>query len=225
MSASTWQNPAHFQSCDGKRAFRSLAEAEIEAERASKKTGELILAYTCYDCGRFNVGHADLSQQLARILHLDRPCQRCGQVEEAEGQELPFNDSVLFRPMPEGRRSGTSRRAGDRRSWSTSEVHLTPMADQVSTPERENIVAMTALVSRIVHCLVEEASAVSIQAVTKNHETSLRIKVAQEDVGKLIGKHGRTARSLRTILMGASMKLRQRFALEILEEHPRTGRS
>ena len=78
MPRSEWINPAHFARCDGKRGFRSLAMGEIEAERASVETGDLILAYTCCDCGRVHIGHADLSQQLARIPHIDRPCKECG---------------------------------------------------------------------------------------------------------------------------------------------------
>ena len=45
----------------------------------------------------------------------------------------------------------------------------------------------------------------------------LELRVAQEDLGKVIGKQGRTARAIRTILGAAGMKLRKRFVLEILE--------
>jgi hypothetical protein len=46
----------------------------------------------------------------------------------------------------------------------------------------------------------------------------IRLRVAHQDIGKVIGKQGRTARSLRTILGAASMKLHHRFALDILED-------
>ena len=50
---------------------------------------------------------------------------------------------------------------------------------------------------------------------------SIRLRVAASDVGKVIGKQGRTARSMRTILSAASMKLKHRFSLDIVEEdHP-----
>jgi hypothetical protein len=52
--------------CDPKRAYRSSAQAEIAAENASRKTGELIIAYQCYDCSAFHIGHADLTQQIVR---------------------------------------------------------------------------------------------------------------------------------------------------------------
>ena len=45
---------------------------------ASRKTGELIIAYACFDCGYCHIGHADRSQQLAREIHVDRPCEKCG---------------------------------------------------------------------------------------------------------------------------------------------------
>lgn len=72
-----WINPDHFQRYRGNHVYRTMARAEIEAERASKRTGELILAYTCFSCRRVHIGHADLSQQLARVPHVARPCQRC----------------------------------------------------------------------------------------------------------------------------------------------------
>jgi predicted RNA-binding protein YlqC (UPF0109 family) len=46
----------------------------------------------------------------------------------------------------------------------------------------------------------------------------LRLHVAQSDVGKVIGKQGRTARSIRTVLSAASMKLKRRYSLDIVEE-------
>ncbi len=53
---------------------------------------------------------------------------------------------------------------------------------------------------------------------TENDSSVIRLRVAHDDLGKVIGKQGRTARSLRTILGAASMKLHHRFALDILEE-------
>jgi predicted RNA-binding protein YlqC (UPF0109 family) len=53
--------------------------------------------------------------------------------------------------------------------------------------------------------------------VSGEHVTVLELRVAQTDVGKIIGKQGRTARSLRTLLGAAGMKLNRRFTLEILE--------
>ena len=79
-----WRNPA-LARCYGKSAFPNFAIAEKVAQRDSEKAGELIIAYQCYDCGRFHVGHADLSQILARqepikgLIELPTECPRCGQ--------------------------------------------------------------------------------------------------------------------------------------------------
>lgn len=73
-----WINPAHFSRCHGKRRFHSMVLAERKAEQASLRTGDLILAYECCDCGRFHIGHADPSQTLARTPRIDHPCKQCG---------------------------------------------------------------------------------------------------------------------------------------------------
>jgi hypothetical protein len=76
---------------------------------------------------------------------------------------------------------------------------------------------MRALVEQIAKALVDEPAQVSVQAVDGEQVTVLELRVAPNDLGKVIGKQGRTARSIRTILSAAGMKLRKRFTLEILE--------
>jgi hypothetical protein len=71
-----WKDPA-LTRCDSKRVYRSLNQAAVQAERASNRTGELIIAYTCFDCGAFHIGHADLSQQLAHLAPVDSGCREC----------------------------------------------------------------------------------------------------------------------------------------------------
>jgi hypothetical protein len=88
MSSSEWKNPTYYRRCQGKRCYRSMEQAEIEAERSSMSTGELIIAYECYDCGNIHIGHADLSQQIAfqqlaqqafsNTAYVGKPCQHCG---------------------------------------------------------------------------------------------------------------------------------------------------
>ena len=73
------------------------------------------------------------------------------------------------------------------------------------------------LVSEIAQALVDDPEAVRVEAVMDQDTAVLRLEVAPSDVGKVIGKQGRTARSLRTILGAASMKLKHRFALDIVE--------
>jgi predicted RNA-binding protein YlqC (UPF0109 family) len=58
---------------------------------------------------------------------------------------------------------------------------------------------------------------VQVKELQGEQTTVLELKVAPSDLGKIIGKQGRTARSIRTILGAASMKLNRRFTLEILE--------
>jgi len=77
---------------------------------------------------------------------------------------------------------------------------------------------MKQLIKEIVEALVDQPQNVTIEVITDRDSSVIRLRVAHEDIGKVIGKQGRTARSLRTILGAASMKLHHRFALDILEE-------
>lgn len=74
------------------------------------------------------------------------------------------------------------------------------------------------LIAEIARSLVDAPEQVEISSVVRDTATSLQLRVAPSDVGKVIGKQGRTARSLRTILSAVSMKLQHRYTLEILEE-------
>jgi predicted RNA-binding protein YlqC (UPF0109 family) len=71
-------------------------------------------------------------------------------------------------------------------------------------------ISVVELVREIAQALVDEPAAVDVQSVSR--------EVAPQDVGKVIGKQGRTARSVRTILGAVSMKLHHRYTLDILEE-------
>jgi predicted RNA-binding protein YlqC (UPF0109 family) len=73
------------------------------------------------------------------------------------------------------------------------------------------------LVEDIAKALVDTPEQVSVREVSGEHVTVLELRVAQTDVGKIIGKQGRTARSLRTLLGAAGMKANRRYTLEILE--------
>ncbi len=77
---------------------------------------------------------------------------------------------------------------------------------------------MKQLILEIVQALVDQPEEVSVEMIEDHDATVIRLRVAHQDVGKVIGKQGRTARSLRTILGAASMKLHHRFALDILED-------
>ena len=77
---------------------------------------------------------------------------------------------------------------------------------------------MRQLILEIVQALVDQPDGVSVELIEDNEATILQVRVAPQDIGKVIGKQGRTARSLRTILGAASMKLRHRFSLDIIED-------
>ena len=76
---------------------------------------------------------------------------------------------------------------------------------------------MKELVESIARALVDRPDQVQVKAVEGEQVTVLELRVHPEDLGKVIGKQGRTARAIRTILGAAGMKLKKRFVLEILE--------
>ena len=76
---------------------------------------------------------------------------------------------------------------------------------------------MKQLIEDIAKALVDIPEEVVVRVVEGEQVTVLELRVAQSDLGKVIGKQGRTARSIRTILGAAWMKLNRRFTLEILE--------
>lgn len=76
---------------------------------------------------------------------------------------------------------------------------------------------MRVLIEHIAKVLVDAPDQVNVEAVDEDNATVLELKVAADDLGKVIGKQGRTARSIRTLLGAVGTKLNRRFALEILE--------
>jgi hypothetical protein len=76
---------------------------------------------------------------------------------------------------------------------------------------------MKQLIEDIAKSLVDAPEEVVVTSVDGEQVTVLELKVAPADLGKVIGKQGRTARSIRTILGAAGMKLNRRYTLEILE--------
>ena len=76
---------------------------------------------------------------------------------------------------------------------------------------------MKVLVEEIAKALVDTPEEVQVREVLGDPVTVLELRVAPGDLGKVIGKQGRTARSVRTLLGAAGMKVNRRFSLEILE--------
>jgi predicted RNA-binding protein YlqC (UPF0109 family) len=76
---------------------------------------------------------------------------------------------------------------------------------------------MKDLITDIVQALVDHPEEVSVNEVGGSHTTVLEVRVAKTDIGKVIGKQGRTAQAIRTVLNAAAGKTRQRYVLEIIE--------
>ena len=89
--------------------------------------------------------------------------------------------------------------------------------DQAPAHEDEGVQKMKELVEMIAKALVDSPDEVVVNEISGEQTTVLELRVAQSDLGKVIGKQGRTARCIRTILGAAGMKLNKRFVLEILE--------
>ena len=73
------------------------------------------------------------------------------------------------------------------------------------------------LIEYIAKSLVDDPSAVSVQEVEGEKSTVIELRVAQSDIGKVIGKYGRIAKALRTVLSASATKTGKRYSLEILE--------
>lgn len=76
---------------------------------------------------------------------------------------------------------------------------------------------MKELVELIARALVDRPEGVVVREAEESQATVLELRVAQGDLGKVIGKQGRTARAIRTILNASGTKLKKRFVLDIVE--------
>jgi len=73
------------------------------------------------------------------------------------------------------------------------------------------------VIETIAKALVDSPDEVAVREIDGEATTVIELKVAPADLGKVIGKQGRTARAMRTLLRAAGMKLKKRFVLEIVE--------
>ncbi len=76
---------------------------------------------------------------------------------------------------------------------------------------------MKDLITKIAKALVDKPEEVVVREIAGMQTSVIELKVAKEDIGKVIGKKGQTARAIRTILSAASTKIKKRSVLEILE--------
>jgi uncharacterized protein len=78
-------------------------------------------------------------------------------------------------------------------------------------------VNMVALVEHLAKALVDSPDEVEVEAFDESGQTVLEVFVAEDDLGRIIGRGGRMARSLRTIVSAAALRTRKRYQLEIVE--------
>jgi predicted RNA-binding protein YlqC (UPF0109 family) len=83
--------------------------------------------------------------------------------------------------------------------------------------ETKALSELAKLIEYMAKMLVDLPDQVTVHEIAGENTTVIELKVAKEDLGKIIGKQGRTARAVRTVLNGASTKLRKRTVLEIVE--------
>ncbi|MDX6303877.1 MAG: uncharacterized protein QOG23_1015 [Blastocatellia bacterium] len=72
-------------------------------------------------------------------------------------------------------------------------------------------------VEMIVKALVDETDAVDVREIERDGTTRIEVRVAQSDMGKVIGKQGRTVRALRSLVYAAGLKQHRRFVLDVVE--------
>ena len=76
---------------------------------------------------------------------------------------------------------------------------------------------MRETIEMVVKALVDDAEAVDVREVEREGATRIEIRVAQPDMGKVIGKQGRTVRALRSLVYAAGVKQHRRFVLDVVE--------
>ena len=88
---------------------------------------------------------------------------------------------------------------------------------QAQAREVPQMAEMKELIEEIARALVDAPDSVAVRELKGEQATVYELKVAPEDIGKVIGEQGRTARSIRTLLLAVGTKLNRRFSLEIVE--------
>ncbi len=72
-------------------------------------------------------------------------------------------------------------------------------------------------IEMIVKALVDDVEAVDVRAIEREGTTRIEVRVAQTDMGKVIGKQGRTVRALRSLVYAAGLKQRRRYVIDVVE--------
>jgi uncharacterized protein len=87
-----------------------------------------------------------------------------------------------------------------------------------ATSPSDKVPALRELVLYLARALVEHPDAVMVEEIDEPDATVFELKVAESDLGRVIGRQGRTAKALRTVLSAASAKMKRRAILEIIED-------
>jgi uncharacterized protein len=72
-------------------------------------------------------------------------------------------------------------------------------------------------IEMVVKALVDDSDAVDVREIDRNGTTRIEVRVAQPDMGKVIGKQGRTVRALRSLVYAAGLKQNRRYVLDVVE--------
>jgi predicted RNA-binding protein YlqC (UPF0109 family) len=89
--------------------------------------------------------------------------------------------------------------------------------DSQVDPEGLQNTPLTELITTIAKALVDDPDSIEVQEIDEGDGALIELRVAPDDIGKVIGKEGRTAQSMRAILMAASSKMGRRAHLDILD--------
>ena len=87
----------------------------------------------------------------------------------------------------------------------------------IAEKQNQAMSPVATLMKMVIISLVDEPGQVSITEITGHASTVIEVRTAPRDLGKLVGRRGRTADALRTLLIGLSGKARRRFLLELIE--------
>lgn len=94
---------------------------------------------------------------------------------------------------------------------------MNTMTNSPGSGASKELSELSKMIELMAKMLVDIPNQVEVHEFEGENTTVIELKVAKEDLGKIIGKQGRTARAIRTVLNGASTKLRKRTVLEIIE--------
>ena len=170
--------------------------------------------------------HGATKRPFYRIVVADSQCKRDGRFLENVGTYNPLTDPVQVTIKAERVQywlqqgaipTDTVKTLLKKEGVTAQPAQQASQRTLLDQRPRQGRWAMKDLIKYIAQALVDFPDQVSVTEVVGNQTSVLELKVAKEDLGKIIGKQGRTARAMRTILSAASAKIKKRTVLEIIE--------